>query len=103
MASSASQFIDDSVKHPDWLRVIESGDSSQVVQLCKEQGYECSLVDLKQAAAELLKTSPDAGESNEKVNEAASGLSDLESESGYGDDTGYAALYGVAGAILKMS
>ncbi len=29
-------------------------------------------------------------------------MSDLSNDTGYGDDTGYAALYGVAGVILKM-
>ncbi len=103
MASPASKFIDESVKHPEWLRVVEAGDSARVVQLAKEQGFDCSLADLKEAATLLLKPNGGAGASGDKVNEAASGLSDLDSESGYGDDTGYAALYGVAGAILKMS
>ena len=103
MASPASQFIDESVKHPEWLRVVESGDSSKVIELAKEQGFDCSLEDLKEAAGQVLKTSAGDGVNHDKIDEAASGLSDLDSESGYGDDTGYAALYGVAGAILKMS
>ncbi len=103
MPSPASQFIDETVKHPDWLRIIETGESNQVVGLANEQGYQCSLADLKQAAAELLKTDAGGGGTDKgKVDDAASGLSDLEGEMGYGDDTGYAALYGVAGAILKM-
>ena len=29
-------------------------------------------------------------------------MSDFENDTGYGNDTGYAALFGVAGTILKM-
>ena len=105
MSTPASQFIDESVKHPDWLRVVEGGDPQAIVQLANEQGFQCSIEDLKQAASELLAGNPAAGQDEpdkKKIDEAASGLSDLESESGYGDDTGYAALYGVAGMILKV-
>ena len=100
MPDSASRFIEESVKHSDWLKTIETGEADAVVRLANEQGFECSLEDLKQAAAQLLggKDRPDGKE----IDEAASGMSDLESESGYGDDTGYAALYGVAGVILKL-
>ena len=61
---------------------------------------------MKQAATELLAGNQAAGQGTldkNKIDEAASGLSDLEGESGYGDDTGYAALYGVAGMILKVA
>ena len=106
MSNGASQFIEKSVTHPDWLRVVETGKAEEVVRLANDNGFECSLEDLKAAAADLLKTD-ESGESKsgsdaKRINDAASGLSDLESETGYGDDTGYAALYGVAGAILKM-
>ena len=102
----AAKFIDASVNHPDWLRVIEAGPADAVLKLANENGFACSFDDLKQAARELL--AGDEGKesqghpSKDEVDDAASGLSDLETETGYGDDTGYAALYGVAGAILKM-
>ena len=106
MSTPASQFIDESVKHPDWLRTIEGGQAQTIVQLANDQGFACSLEDLKRAASELLGGNKPAGAGGEpsakKIDEAASGLSDLEGESGYGDDTGYAALYGVAGMILKV-
>ena len=105
MSTPASQFIDESVKHPDWLRIVEGGDPQAIVQLANEQGFQCSIEDLKQAASELLSGNQAASQGEpdkKKIDEAASGLSDLEGESGYGDDTGYAALYGVAGMILKV-
>ncbi len=105
MPTPASQFIEESVKHPEWLRTVEGGEPQAIVRLANEQGFPCSLEDLKQAATELLAGNQAAGQSapdKTKIDEAASGLSDLDGESGYGDDTGYAALYGVAGTILKL-
>ena len=98
--SPAAKFIEESVNHPEWLKVIEAGQPDAVVALAKERGFECSLDDLKQAAQELL---PGEGSADkEEIDEAASGMSELETDTGYGNDTGYAALYGVAGVILKM-
>ena len=103
--SQASKFIEESVNHPEWLKTIESGPAEAVVNLAKENGFEITLGDLKEAAKELLggsqggeKAEPSQGE----IDEAASGMSDFQNDTGYGDDTGYAALYGVAGMILKM-
>ena len=107
MSSPASQFIEQSVQHSDWLRAIEGGDARAVVQLANAQGFACSLEDLKRAAGDLLSANRPGGSQGQpdkkQIDEAASGLSDLEGESGYGDDTGYAALYGVAGTILKLA
>ena len=103
----ASQFIELSVQHPDWLRTIEDGKAQAIVALANAQGFACSLENLKQAASDLLSANQPGGKERapdkKQIDEAASGLSDLEGESGYGDDTGYAALYGVAGAILKLA
>ena len=102
----ASKFIESSVNHTDWLKVIQTGQADAVVKLANENGFACSLEDLKQAAKDLLAGSQERegeGHPNKKeVDDAASGMSDLENDTGYGDDTGYAALYGVAGVILKM-
>ena len=104
--AQASKFIEDSVNHPEWLKVIEAGQSDAVVQLAKENGFECSFDDLKVAARDLLAGGEGKGGQNppdeKKIDEAASGMSTMENDTGYGDDTGYAALYGVAGVILKM-
>ncbi len=107
MSSPSTQFIEDCVTHPEWLRVIEAGEAAAILELAKTHGYGCTLEELKESATELLSggrqavrgTRPDAA----VIDAAASGLSDLESDAGYGDDTGYAALYGVAGSILKLS
>ena len=97
-SSPAAKFIEAAVNHPEWLKTIETGQGDAVVKLARENGFECSLEDLKSAAKDLL-----AGHDDKKdVDDAAAGLSDLASEEGYGNDTGYAALYGVAGVILKM-
>lgn len=103
--SPASKFIEESVNHPEWLKAIETGPADRVVGLAKEQGFEVSLDDLKAAARALL--SENGGEaggkpSKQEIDEAASGMSDFQNDTGYGDDTGYAALYGVAGTILKF-
>ena len=88
------------------MKTIESGQVEAVLHLAKEHGFECSLDDLKQAAQELLPGSSKeggAGHADQKeIDEAASGMSELETDTGYGNDTGYAALYGVAGVILKL-
>lgn len=97
--SPAAKFIEESVNHPEWLKTIETGKAEAVVALAKEHGFDCSLDDLKQAAQELL---PGSQANEEEVDEAASGMSELKTDTGYGNDTGYAALYGVAGVILKM-
>ncbi len=102
--SPASKFIAESVNHPEWLKTIEAGQSEEIVKLAKAQGFEVSLDDLKTAAKELM-TSNEAGKaepSAKEIDEAASGMSDFQNDTGYGDDTGYAALYGVAGTILKL-
>ncbi len=105
-SSPAAKFIEESVNHPEWLKTIEAGQPDAVVALAREHGFECSLDDLKQAARELLPASEGKdgteGPGQKEVDEAASGMSDFESDTGYGNDTGYAALYGVAGTILKM-
>lgn len=99
--SPASKFIEESVNHPEWLKAIEGGSGETVVSLAKEHGFEVSLEDLKGAAKELLANGQ--GEPSKKeIDEAASGMSDFQNDTGYGDDTGYAALYGVAGTILKL-
>ncbi len=99
-------FIEESVNHPDWLKVIEGGQADAIVKAAKDNGFDCSLDDLKAAAKDLLAGGEGKGEQNppdqKKIDDAASGMSDLENDTGYGDDTGYAALYGVAGVILKM-
>ena len=101
--SPAAKFIEDSVNHPEWLKTIEAGQPDAVVKLATENGYQCSLDDLKAAAKALVGTEADQGEpSKQEVDEAASGMSDFQNDTGYGDDTGYAALFGVAGMILKM-
>ena len=107
MSTPASQFIERSVQHPDWLRTIEGGGARAIVQLANEQGFACSLEDLKKAASALLSANQPGGQGGapgkKQIDEAASGLSDLEGESGYGDDTGYAARYVVAVAILNLA
>ncbi len=102
----ASRFITASIEHPTWLEVIQAGPGEAVVQLARDNGFECSLDDLKQAARELLPEGHDAHGAGQpdaaEIDEAASGMSDLETDTGYGNDTGYAALFGVAGTILKL-
>ena len=102
--SQASKFIEESVNHPEWLKTIEAGPADAVVSLAKEQGFDVSLDDLKAAASELLggNQQGQGAPSQSQIDEAASGMSDFQNDTGYGDDTGYAALYGVAGVILKM-
>ena len=105
-ASQASKFIAESVNHPEWLKTIEAGQPEAVVGLAKEKGFDVSLDDLKGAAKELLTSGQQGTEkkypTEKEIDEAASGMSDFQNDTGYGDDTGYAALYGVAGVILKM-
>lgn len=104
--SPASQFIESSVNHTDWLKVIEAGQPDTIIKLANENGFACSLEDLKQAARDLLAGSQEKegkGHPDQKeVDDAAAGMSDLENDTGYGGDTGYAALYGVAGVILRI-
>ena len=96
--SPAAKFIEESVNHPEWLKTIETGQADDVVALAGEHGFACSIDELRAAARDLLPGTPDKKE----IDEAASGMSDFENDTGYGSDTGYAALYGVAGTILKM-
>ena len=101
--SPAARFIEDSVNHPEWLKTIETGQADAVLKLAADQGYRCSLDDLKTAAKALVGNEADGGEPTQgEVDEAASGMSEFQNDTGYGDDTGYAALFGVAGMILKM-
>ena len=99
----AARFIEDSINHPEWLKTIEAGQADAVIKLAADNDYPCTLDDLKVAAKAIISTEADQGEpSKEEVDEAASGMSDFENDTGYGGDTGYAVLYGVAGMILKM-
>ena len=101
--SPAAKFIEDAVNHPEWLKTIEAGQADAVVKLAADNGYQCSLEDLKTAAKALIGNDADKGEpTGQEIDEAASGMSDFQNDTGYGDDTGYAALFGVAGMILKM-
>ena len=102
-SSPAARFITDAVSHPEWLKTIEAGQAGAVVKLASDNGYPCTLDELKTAAKAVIGNDADKGEPTEKeVDEAASGMSDFQNDTGYGDDTGYAALFGVAGMILKM-
>ena len=105
-STPAAKFIEDAVNHPEWLKTIEAGQAEAVVKLARDNGFECSLDDLKQAAKDLLAGTPERegqGHPDKKeTDDAAAGMSDLANDTGYGNDTGYAALYGVAGVILKM-
>ena len=101
----ASKFIEEAVNHPEWLKAIEAGPAEAVVKLANDHGFGVSLADLKGAANDLLVSNHPAGAaaaSLEEIDEAASGMTDFQNDTGYGDDTGYAALYGVAGTILKL-
>ena len=103
--SQASKFIEESVNHPEWLKAIEAGPADAIVKLANDHGFSVSLDDLKGAANELLTSNAPAGgetASKQEIDEAASGMTDFQNDTGYGDDTGYAALYGVAGTILKL-
>ena len=101
--SPAARFIEDSVNHPEWLKTIETGQADAVLKLAAGNGYPCSLDDLKAAAKVLVGNEADGGEPTEaEVDEAASGMSEFQNDTGYGNDPGYAALDGVAGMILKM-
>ena len=100
--SPASKFIEEAVNHPEWLKTIEAGPADAVVKLAQDNGFETNLNDLKIAAKQLLGNGSAIEPSKEAVDEAASGMSDFQNDTGYGDDTGYAALYGVAGTILKL-
>ena len=101
--SPAAKFIEDAVSHPEWLKTIEAGPADAVVKLATDNGYPCTLDDLKTAAKAVIGTEADKGEpTGKEIDEAASGMSDFQNDTGYGDDTGYAALFGVAGVILKM-
>ena len=103
--SPASKFIEESVNHPEWLKAIAAGPADAVVKLANDHGFGVSFDDLRGAAQELLRGNHPAGgatASLKEIDEAASGMSDFQNDTGYGDDTGYAALYGVAGTILKL-
>lgn len=101
--SPAAKFIEDTVNRPEWLKAIEAGPGEAVVKLATDNGYRCTLDDLKAAAKAVIGTEAGKGEpSQQAVDEAVSGMSDFENDTGYGGDTGYAALFGVAGTILKM-
>lgn len=100
--SPAAKFIEEAVNHPEWLKVIEAGPADAVVKLANEQGFATSLNDLKDAAKALLGGTEQKEPSTKEVDEAVSGMSDFQNDTGYGDDTGYAALYGVAGTLLKL-
>ena len=105
--AEASKFIEEAVNHPDWLKTIETAKPDAIVGLAKENGFDCSMEDLKQAAKDLLSGNDQqkekAGHPNkQEVDEAAAGMSDFQNDTGYSNDTGYAVLYGVAGVILKM-
>ncbi len=98
-SSPAAKFIEESVNHPEWLKTIEAGPADKIVALACEHGFECGFEDLRQAARDLL---PGESPDEKEIDESAAGMSDFENDTGYGSDTGYAVLYGVAGTILMM-
>ncbi len=105
--AEAAKFIEASVNHSEWLKIIETARPDAVVRLASENGFSCTLEDLRQAARDLLagndKEKEKSGHPNkQEIDEAAAGMSDFQNDTGYSNDTGYAALYGVAGVILKM-
>ena len=58
-SAPAAKFIEDAVNHQEWLKIIETGQADAVVKLAQENGFECSLDDLKQAAKDLLAGTPE--------------------------------------------
>lgn len=105
---NAKRFIEEAVKHPEWLQDIEKQETGETVtRVAKEQGFECTFEELQAAAREIVGSggaegeTPTAAPDEKQVDEAAAGMGDSQ-EMGYGSDTGYALYYGLAGTILKM-
>lgn len=104
MARHAFHFLQEAAAKPDWAERIKEGTSADILALARENGYECEWADLQEVSRELIKGSDQPGKVPKRdVEEAAAASAGFDEKGGYGSDSGFALLSGIAAAVLKKS
>lgn len=102
MSNEAFRFLQEAAGKPEWVSAIENGGSDEIVALAQENGYPCQMEDLKKAAAEIIQGSDKPDDvSRGEIEEAAAGSVGFDKRGGYGSDSGFAIMSGIAASLLK--
>lgn len=102
MNREAFHFLQEAVGKPGWIETITEGEGDKVVALARENGYQCDLNDLKKVAGEIVHgTGEPQDVSQGEIKEAEAGSVGFDKRGGYGSDSGFAMISGLAAALLK--
>lgn len=102
MDNDAFRFLQEAVGKPDWVSTITDGEADEIVALAEENGYKCGLDDLKKVAREIIKGTEDPKDvSGQDIKEASAASVGFDKRGGYGSDSGFALMSGVAASVLK--
>lgn len=104
MAKQALHFLQQAAAKPDWAEKIKEASSSEILALARENGFECEWGDLEEVSREIIKGSDRPGSVSEPdLEEASAASTGFDERGGYGSDSGFALLSGIAAAVLKKS
>lgn len=102
MDNDAFRFLQEAAGKPDWTRTVTDGGEREILSLARDHGYGCGMDELKQVAREILKGTEGAKEvSRQDIKEASADSVGFERKGGYGSDSGFALMSGIAAAVLK--
>lgn len=102
MESDSFRFLQEAVGKPEWVSTIEKGSGEDVVSLARENGYDLDLARLRSMAAELVHGTGEPGDvTKREIEEAAESSAGFSERGGYGSDSGFGLMSGLAAALLK--
>lgn len=102
MGNDAFRFLQEAVGKPDWTATIKDCGAEQIVSLAQENGYKCELEDLKKVAREIIKGTDEPEKvSEEEIEDASAASVGFNKRGGYGSDSGFALMSGLAAAVLE--
>lgn len=102
MDNDAFRFLQEAAGKPDWTKTITDGGEKEILSLAHGHGYDCGMDDLKQVAREIIKGKEDAKEvSRQDIKDASAASVGFDQKGGYGSDSGFALMSGVAASVLK--
>lgn len=98
----AFRFLQEAASKPDWTATIVNGGTDEILTLARENGYHCDLEGLKHVAREIIAGTDQPGAvSGQDIQEASARSVGFDKKGGYGSDSGFALMSGVAASILK--
>ncbi len=102
MDHDAFRFLQEAAGKPAWTSTITDGGPDEIVALAQENGYRFEMEDLKKVAREIIKGSDDPKDvSGQDIEEASAASVGFDKQGGYGSDSGFVLMSGIAASVLK--